>query len=161
MKDPTAKPTSHERHIPPTPLLTSRAVPAMTTVEEGVCGRDIFGGLALAAFAHKATTSGCAHDDGNMTTFVLVDLLAVATPTKWTLSVRLPMVTPQAVLSSSVPRLGREEDEGDLPVALHDFEKSPALAQCSPGREHELFLLQPSVATSYSKMPLTMARLGR
>ena len=86
-------------------------------------GRAIFGGLALAALAHKVTTSGCNPSNGDMNPFSGVDLLAAATSTKWSLPVRLPVVTQQAVSPSFVAQLGCKEDEGNPSVALLKLEK--------------------------------------
>ncbi len=79
-------------------------------MKEGIHGREIIGGLTLAALAHKAATSGCAQAEGNKTAYVGVNLSAATTPTKWTPPVQLPVVTPQATLPSSVARLGCQED---------------------------------------------------
>ncbi len=84
MEDPKGWPKGHVHHVPPTPSSTSRAVPSPTPMEEGARGRAIFGELALAVLDHGATTSGggLATTNGNMITFVGVDLLAAVTQTK-------------------------------------------------------------------------------
>ncbi len=73
MEDPTGQPPGQSM---------SRAVLARTPMEEGIPGQAIFGGLALIALAHEATTSGHgrATADGDTATFVRIDLSAAVTP---------------------------------------------------------------------------------
>ncbi len=85
IKNPTGRPAGHSARW---------AVPAPMPIDKGDHNQDIFGGLALSALPHKATTSGRNHTDGDTNPFIGVDLSAAATTTKWSPPVRLPVVTP-------------------------------------------------------------------
>ncbi len=120
VKDPTATPTGHRRHVPPPRSSARRAVPETTIADEGARGQAILRGLALAVLAHEATTSGRGHatEEGHPTTPIGVDLSAAVTPTRWAPPVRLPVATPQAASPSSIAHLGCEEDDADPPLAF-------------------------------------------
>ncbi len=72
------------------------------TVKEGARNHAVFGGLALAALAHEATTSGRTPAEGYTTAFIGVSLGAEAMLTRCTPPVRLPAIATMGAPPSSI-----------------------------------------------------------